>query len=445
MSELFDHLFAAGAVREETSDSAWLRGMLDFEAALAAAQADAGLVERTHADAIAAACEVDAFDVAELGRRATGIGNPAGPLVRALTERVGGDAARHVHRGATSQDVVDTAAMLVATRALVPLLADLRACADVAARLAEEHAGTVQVGRTLLQHATPVTFGFAAAGWLTALGAVDERLAALRLPAQLGGATGTLASLGEHGLPVLSALCDRLGLAEPVLPWHTDRTCVAELAGALGATAGAVSGIARDIVLLAQTDVGEVHEQGPPGTGGSSTMPHKRNPVAAVAALGSAKQTPGLVADLLAAMEQEHQRAAGAWHSEWRPLTELLRATGSAVYWLRSSLERLRVDATAMRANLDRSGGVLLAERVTTELAPEAGRLAAHDAVTACCHRALAGEGELADLLTADPLVGEHLSRTRIAELLDPSGYLGSAGMFVRRALAAHRERKERQ
>ncbi|MFF5991597.1 3-carboxy-cis,cis-muconate cycloisomerase [Prauserella flavalba] len=444
MSELFDPVLAAGPVREETGDAAWLKGMLDFEAALASAQADVGLIGREHADAIGAACRPADYDVAELGRAATGIGNPAGPLVRALTDRVGGEAARHVHRGATSQDVVDTAAMLVATRSLAPLLADLGACADAAARLAEEHAATVQVGRTLLQHATPVTFGLTAAGWLTALGNAGERLAALRLPAQLGGATGTLASLGEHGPAVLIALSARLGLAEPVLPWHTDRTPVAELAGALGETAGAVAGVARAIVLLAQTDVGEVHEQGPPGSGGSSTMPHKRNPVAAVSALASAKQAPGLVADLLAAMEQEHQRAAGAWHSEWRPLTELLRTTGSAVHWLRTSLERLHVDAEAMRANLDRSGGVLLAERVTTELAAETGRLAAHDAVTACCRRALAGEGELTDLLAEDPLVGERLSRERIAELLDPSGYLGSAGVFVERALAAHRERKER-
>ncbi|PXY27580.1 3-carboxy-cis,cis-muconate cycloisomerase [Prauserella muralis] len=443
MSSLFDPVLAAGAVRDETGDTAWLRAMLDFEAALAAAQADAGLVEREHAEAIAAACRSEHYDVAELGRRATGIGNPAGPLVRALTERVGGEAARHVHRGATSQDVVDTAAMLVATRALRPLLADLRACADAVATLAAEHAETVQVGRTLLQHALPVTFGFTAAGWLTALDTATRRLESLRLPAQLGGAVGTLASLGEQGPEVLAALAHRLGLAEPVLPWHTDRTPVAELAGALGEAAGAIAGIARSIVLLAQTDVGELHEQGPAGSGGSSTMPHKRNPVAAVSALAGAKQAPGLVADLLAAMEQEHQRAAGAWHAEWRPLSELLRTTGSAAHWLRTSVERLRVDSVRMRANLDAGGGVLLAERVTTELAPAVGRLAAHDAVTACTRRAVAEQQPLAELLAADPLLGEHLSRQRAEELLDPAGYLGSAKVFVERALAAHRKGKE--
>lgn len=443
MSELFGPVLAAGAARVEVDDHAWVRGMLEFESALAAAQADAGLLAREHADAIAAACEPGLYDPGELGRAATGVGNPVAPLVRALTDQVGGDAARYVHTGATSQDVLDTAAMLVARRAVTALLADLDAAADTAATLAAEHAGTVQVGRTLLQHAVPVTFGLAAAGWLAAIDAAAGRLRALRFPVQLGGAAGTLASLGDHGPAVLSALSARLGLTEPVLPWHTDRTPVAALAGALGAAAGAVSGLARSVVLLAQSDVAEVREEGPSGSGGSSTMPQKQNPVAAVAALASARQAPGLVATLLGAMEQEHQRAAGAWHAEWRPLAELLRATGSAAHWLRTSLGRLHVDADRMRDNLDRSGGVLLAERVTTELAPAAGRLAAHDAVTACARRAAADEAPLADLLAGDPVVGEHLTRERIEELLDPAAYLGSARVFVERALAAHRERKE--
>ncbi|ASR35122.1 3-carboxy-cis,cis-muconate cycloisomerase [Prauserella marina] len=441
MSELFDSVLAAGPVAETTSDPAWLQAMLDVEAALASAQADVGLIEREHADAIGAACVAESYDVAELGRAATGIGNPAGPLVRALTERVGGAAARHVHSGATSQDVLDSAAMLVAKRSIASLLGDVRAAGDAAAALASDHIATVQVGRTLSQHALPVTFGLVAAGWLSALGNAEESLASVRLPVQLGGAAGTLASLGSEGPAVASAMAARLGLAEPVLPWHTDRTTIARLAGALGETAGAVSGIARTVVLLAQTDVGEVVEQGPEGSGGSSTMPHKRNPVAAVAALASAKRAPGLVADLLAAMEQEHQRAAGAWHAEWLPLTDLLRGTGSAAHWLRTSLGRLRADPARMRANLDSGRGLLLAERVTTELAPSVGRLAAHDAVTACCARAVADGTPLADVLEADPLVGKQLSAGRITELLDPAGYLGSAEEFVRRVLAAHREK----
>jgi 3-carboxy-cis,cis-muconate cycloisomerase len=239
---------------------------------------------------------------------------------------------------------------------------------------------------------------------------------------------------------VLFAFCERLGLAEPALPWHTERTRIADIAGALGTASGVVAGVARTITLLAQTEVGEVFEQGPAGSGGSSTMPHKRNPVAAVSALAGARQAPGLVAGLLGSMEQEYQRAAGAWHAEWRPFSELLRSTGSAVHWLRLSLERLRVDPDRMRENLDRTGGMLLAERVAGALVSRTGRLAAHDAVTECCKRSIAGEGDLAALLAADPLVGKHLDRTAIQALLDPVGYLGSAGVFVERALAAHRE-----
>jgi 3-carboxy-cis,cis-muconate cycloisomerase len=321
------------------------------------------------------------------------------------------------------------------------LLDDVEACAEQAAELARVHARTVQAGRTLLQQALPVTFGFTAAGWLSGLDAAAERLRAPRLAVQLGGATGTLASLGEHGPAVLGAFARRLGLAEPALPWHTERSRIAELAGALGETCGIVSGITRTIVLLAQTEVAEAYEEAE-GTGGSSTMPHKRNPVAAIAAQAAAQQAPGLVATLLGAMAQEHQRAAGSWHAEWRPLTELFRVAGSAAYWLRTSLARLVVDPGRMRANLDATGGVLLSERITTELASEAGRLAAHDAVTACAKKAVAGEGELAELLAGDPLVGKHLSVERIRELLDPVRYLGSAPAFVERARSVHEERK---
>jgi 3-carboxy-cis,cis-muconate cycloisomerase len=443
---LFDGVLAAGPVRERTGDIAWLQAMLDFEAALARAEAEVGLVEPEHAKAIAGVARAELYDVSALGEKAAGIGNPAGPLVRALTERAG-DAGRSVHLGATSQDVVDTAAMLVAHRALGALLEELDACAGSLAALAARHVHTAQAGRTLLQQAMPTTFGLTAAGWLSGVDAAAHRLQIVReerLAVQLGGAVGTLASLGGHGPEVLRGVARRLGLAEPALPWHTERTRIAELATALAEVSGTVAKIARDLVLLAQTEIAEVREDGPAGSGGSSTMPHKRNPVAAVAAAASAQQAPGLVATLLGAAAQEHQRAVGSWHAEWRPLRELLRSTGSAVSWLRTALDRLGVDTVRMRANLDATGGLLLAERVTTALAPAVGRLKAHDAVTACCRRAVAGEGELSDLLAADPLVGAHLSRDRIAELLDPAGYLGSAEEFVARALAAHRERKSR-
>jgi 3-carboxy-cis,cis-muconate cycloisomerase len=260
-----------------------------------------------------------------------------------------------------------------------------------------------------------------------------------RLAVQLGGAAGTLASLGADGPAVVAHLAEDLGLAEPAVPWHTERTRIADLAGALGSLAGAIGKPAADVVLLAQTEVGEVRE-GVAGRGGSSTLPHKRNPIAAVLARAGAEQAPGLVATLLASMTQEHERAAGAWHAEWRPVSALLECTGSAAAWLRDCLEHLEVDVGRMRANLDLTGGLLLAERVTTELAPALGRMAAHELVEEASAEAVAGRS-FAEALRDRPEVKEHLTAGQIAELLDPAGYLGSSEAFVDRALAAHGRR----
>ncbi|MCX4091368.1 3-carboxy-cis,cis-muconate cycloisomerase [Nocardia sp. alder85J] len=439
---LFDGILAAGPVAAMVGDRAWVQAMLDFEGALARAEADTGLIPAGAATAIESECRAAYYDPAALGAAAVGIGNPAGPLVGALTARVAGDAAGYVHLGATSQDVVDTAAMLVTARALAALDAELRAVAARLAELAETHTDTVLAGRSLLQQATPITFGFAAAGWLGGVLAARERLAAVRaqrLAVQFGGAVGTLAALGDNGIDVLERLAGGLGLAVPLLPWHTERSRITEVAAALGQTCGAVAKIARDLTLLAQTEVAEIAEEGPPGSGGSSTMPHKRNPVAAVLAAAAAAQAPGLVADLLAAAAHDHQRAAGSWHAEWRPYRELLRTTGSAVHWLRIALDRLRADPVRMRANLDRTGGLLLAENVSVELLAASGgalgRQQAGAAVTACCRAALSGAGELAELLAADATIGKYLSRSRIDELLDPAGYLGSAREFVTRTV----------
>jgi 3-carboxy-cis,cis-muconate cycloisomerase len=429
---LFDGVLARGGVREAVSDTAWLQAMLDVEAALARAEAGAGVIPAEHAEAIAAACRAERFDIAALGEQAAAVGNPAAPLVRVLREQVGGSAAADVHRGATSQDIVDSAAMLVARRALEPLLADVDAAADAAASLAVGHRDTVMAGRTLLQHAVPVTFGLKAAGWLVALDEGAARLRVVRgtrLAAQLGGAAGTLAALDEAGPDVLGRFARELALVEPVIPWHTDRTRIAELAAALGAACGVGAKVAGDLVLLAQTDVGEVREGGDGSRGGSSTMPHKHNPVAAISARAAARQAPGLVATVLAAMEHEHERAAGAWHAEWPALRALLSFTGSAAAWLRDGLEHLEVDPGRMRENLDRTGGAPLAERVTRALASELGRDDADELV----REALAA-GRLKQA------AGEHLGAEEADRLLDPAGYLGAAPTFIDRALKAHRE-----
>ena len=336
---MFAGVLARGGVAEEVSGRAWLQALLDFEAALARAQARERVITHEQAAAIVAACAIDHFDVAEIGAGAAEIGNPAGAVVRALKAAV--DAP--VHLGATSQDAVDTAAMLVTKRALVPLLDDLRGAADAAAALARAHRDTPIIGRTLLQQAKPTTFGLKAAGWMTGLDEASANLSHVRLSAQLGGPVGTLDTT------VLEPLASDLGLEAPLIPWHTLRGRIGELAGALGVAAGAVGKAARDVTLLSQTEVGEVREAAP---GGSTSMPHKRNPVAAISALGCAQQAPALVATLLAAMVQEHERAAGAWHSEWRPLNDLLLTTGSAAAWLRTSLEGLEIDTDRMRTNL---------------------------------------------------------------------------------------------
>ena len=451
---LFDGVLARGGVRDAVGDRAWLQAMLDVEAALAHAQARAGLFPAAVADEIAHACRAEDFDIAALGRAATETGNPVPALVRSLTARLPEPAAAQVHRGATSQDIVDTAAMLIARRALVPLLADLDGAADAAAALAATHRATLMAGRTLLQQALPITFGLKAAGWLSGLDDAAARLGEIRrtrLAVQLGGAAGTLASLGVLGPAVVGHLGEELELAVPLLPWHTTRGRVAELAAALGIAAGALGKPARDVTLLAQTEVGEVHEGAPPrsrdgsgGTrrGGSSALPNKRNPIAAVSTVACAVRAPGLVGTLLAAMLQEHERAAGAWHAEWMPLIDLLVAVGSAAAWLHDCLAHLEVDESRMRANLASTGGLLMAERVTSALAPHLGRIAAHDLVAEVCAEAIERRQPLADVLGARPEVAARLSQLEINVLLDPSDYLGSAALFVDRALRAHAARR---
>jgi 3-carboxy-cis,cis-muconate cycloisomerase len=353
---LFDEVLAAGPVRAAVADRQWLAAMLAAEAALARSQAALELIPDQAAAAIADAC-AGRFEVADLAAAAAGPGNPVLPLVTALRRRVPAEAARYVHFGATSQDILDTAAMLVAHRALAPLLSDLTTAADAARGLASSYRDTPAAGRTLLQQAVPVTFGLKAAGWLVALREAADGLARVRtgrLAAQLGGAAGTMDAWGGAGPELVRRFAAALGLAVPLLPWHTNRTRVAELGGALATAAGAAGKVARDVTLLAQSEVAEVTEAAP---GGSSAMPHKRNPVAAVVTVAAAAQAPGLAATLYAAQVQEHERAAGAWHAEWRPLRELLVATGSAAHWLRRCLTGLTVDEAALARNLAQLAG----------------------------------------------------------------------------------------
>ena len=464
---LFAGIFGRGGV--DTGDEAWLQAMLDAEAALARAVERAGLAAAGAGAAVTAAAVASGIDPGELGRQAALTGNPVPPLVRALTAAVPPWAAGAVHRGATSQDILDTAAMLVAKRALRAVLADLADAADAAAGLAVAHRGTIMIGRTLLQQAVPVTFGLVAAGWLASIDEARQALARVRderLAVQLGGAAGTLAALGEAGPRVAGLLAGELGLALPVLPWHTDRRRILDLAAALTGAAAALGKIARDVTLLAQSEVAEVREggagkiardvtllaqsevaevcEGGAGRGGSSAMPHKRNPVASVLVLGCTRRIPGLLATLAAAAEQEHQRAAGAWHAEWEPLADLLRLTGSAASWGAELLAGLVVDGLRMRANLDAAGGFPMAERVAALLAPALGPAAAHDLIAAASADAVAAGESLGGMLksgdTARSLAAAGVTPGQLDAALDPVGYLGAAAAFTDAALAAHRE-----
>jgi len=441
---LFGALFGRGAV--SVGDRDWLQAMLDTEAALSRALERAGLAGAGAGAAVSAAAQAGMFDVAELGRQATLTGNPVPALVRALSDSVPAAARYAVHRGATSQDIIDTAMMLLARRAIEVIDSDLAAAAAGVAGLARSHAETEMAGRTLLQQAVPVTFGLVAAGWLTALDSAREELRRTRtgLAVQFGGAAGTLASLGPAGSAVPALLALELGLAEPVLPWHTDRLRILQLAAALAGVCAALGKIARDVTLLAETEIAEIAEgRDDPRRGGSSAMPHKRNPVGSVVVLGCTRRAPGLLATLAAAAEHELQRAAGAWHAEWEPLSDLLRLTGSAASWSVPLVTGLRVDADRMRANLAAAGGLPLAEHVAALLAPAVGTLTAHDLVAVAAARAVGQGVSLPDALLADPAAATALRNTGISRAdldaaVDPAGYLGSAAEFIRRALAAH-------
>jgi 3-carboxy-cis,cis-muconate cycloisomerase len=450
---LFGGVFARGGV--DTSDVAWLQAMLDAEAGLARALERAGLAPAGSGAAVTEVAQAGNFDVGELGELAALTGNPVPALARALARRVPQTAAGAVHHGATSQDIVDTAAMLLAKRAVDVVLGDLAQAAAATAGLADTHRGTIMIGRTLLQQAVPVTFGLVAAGWLTSVDEARGGLAAVRsqrLAVQFGGAAGTLASLGDDGPRVVALLAEELGLAQPVLPWHTDRLRIIDVATSLVRVTAALGKIARDVTLLAQSEIGEVSEgsgngaprdASSPRRGGSSAMPHKRNPVAAIAILGCTKQAPGLLATLVACAEQELQRAAGAWHAEWEPLTALLRLTGSAASWAAELMSGLVVDASRMAGNLAATKGLPLAEHVTSLLAGVLGGVQAHDLVAEAAQRAVSSGLPLHDVLLAVPklegrLASAGITPEQIEAALEPAGYLGAADAFVTAALRAH-------
>ncbi len=437
---LLDPLFTTAEAAGIFSPTARLQGMLDFEAALARAEASVGVIPATAVPAIAAACDAALYDCGALGAEAALAGNTAIPMVKHLTRRVkekDEDAARFVHWGATSQDAMDSGLVLQLRGFLDALDADLKTLAAGLAGLADRHRATPMVARTWLQHALPTTFGLKAAVWLDALGRDRQRLAAARgrLALQFGGAAGTLAALGEAGPAVAAALARELDLPLPALPWHTSRDRISETAAALGILAGTLGTLGRDVSLMMQMEVAEAFEPAGPGRGGSSTMPHKRNPVSCAVLLATAVRAPALVGGLLAAQVQEHERGLGGWHAEWQALPDLARLVAGAARHASDTVAGLTVDAERMRANLDLTRGLILAEAVTMALGERMGRLAAHSRVAEASRRA-AGKIPLRDVLAEDAEVVAALGQDGLDRLFDPLRYTGSAAHFIDRVLA---------
>jgi len=441
MSEIFDPLFGRDRLQVVFSDIARVQAMLDVEAALAAAEAKAGIIPKIAVKPIAGQCRADKFDLAILARDAAGGGNLAIPLVKHLTAKVAAvnkDAARYVHWGATSQDVTDTGLVLQLRAAIAIVEADLARLAKALAALAKKHKSTVMIGRTLSQQALPITFGFKVAGWLDAIARQQVRLAEIKprlLVLQFGGAVGTLASLGDAGLEVAEALAQQLKLTLPALPWHAERDRLVEFAGWLGNLTGGLGKIARDISLMMQSEIGEVFEAAGEGKGGSSTMPHKRNPVLCASILAAATRTPGLVATMLAAQVQEHERGLGGWHAEWQTLPELMLTAGGALHLSVGLIEGLEVDAKRMRENLELTNGLVMAEALSMALAQKLGKQEAHHLVEAACKLAVKQRKNLREIAGKDRNIAKHLNAKQLNRLFDPANYTGQANALVERVL----------
>jgi len=444
LSPLLAPMLSSGAMRTVCDDVTTLQHMLDFEAALARAEASAGAIPASAAAPIAKACKAEAFDLAALANAAMRSGNLAIPLVKALTAHVAKSdaaAARYVHWGATSQDVIDTATMLSLRAGVDALLGDIDRAVAGFAKLARQHRSTAMVARTWLQHALPMPFGLKLAEYAAALHRSRTRLKLVRaetLALQFGGAAGTLAALGDKGPAVAGKLAEDLKLPLPDAPWHTHRDRVAEAASVLAILAGTCGKIARDVSLMMQTDVAEAFEPSGEGRGGSSTMPHKRNPVGAATALAAATMAPNLAATIFAAQVQDHERSAGPWHAEWPTLPTLLLVTSGALASMVDIADGLEVDVARMRANLDATSGLIMAEAVTMALAEKIGKSDAHHLIEAASKKAVAEKKHLRNILAGDSTIAAQLGGPDgLAKLFEPMAYQGASQALIDRLLAS--------
>jgi 3-carboxy-cis,cis-muconate cycloisomerase len=443
---LLDALFRYYALDKLFSDEARIQGMLDFEAALARAEAASGIVPESQAQIIAAKCRAENFDLSAIAKDAAITGNLAIPLVRKLTELVAHedkDAARFVHWGATSQDAIDTGCILQVRGAFDLIDRDLARLTETLVTLAETHRATPIVARTWMQQALPTTFGFIVAGWLDGVSRHRKRFAEIKprvLTLQFGGAVGTLAALGGRGPEIAKALANELRLTLPSIPWHTHRDRIAEIAATLGLCTGTLGKIARDISLHAQTEIAELSEPVFEGRGGSSTMPQKRNPVTCAVVLAAATRIPGLVTTLLSAMLQEEQRGLGGWHAEWETLPDIICLSGGALHHLAEMLPGFEVDPERMRHNLELTNGLIFAEAVTMALGDRMGKMPAHLLVEAACKKTREQKRHLKEVLREESGLRGHLTPADLESLFDARNYLGSAEEFICRVVAEARE-----
>ena len=437
-SAIFRDCFGTPAMRAVFSDEALVARYVEVEVALARAQGRLGIIPADAADAIARHAAPGRIDVATLKKETDNVGYPIVGIVHALQKQCG-DAGRYLHWGATTQDIMDTATVLQLRAALDLVAADLAAIDDALARLARDHRDTVMAGRTHLQHALPVTFGFKAAVWLSMIRRHAERLQQLKprlLVVEFAGAAGTLASLGTRGLEVQEGLARELGLGVPLATWHAARDAIAEAGAFLGLVTGSLAKIATDVMLMMQTEIGEALEPFVPGRGSSSTMPQKRNPISCELIVALAKVVRSNAGLLLDGMAADHERATGPWHLEWVAVPEAFVAAAGALGQARFMLSGLIVEPMRMRRNLDMTGGLIVAEAAMMALAPAMGRGAAHDVVYAACRRALDQGTPLLDELAADSAVTRHFDRPALARIVDPASYLGVAREMVDRVLA---------
>ncbi|MDP9146922.1 MAG: 3-carboxy-cis,cis-muconate cycloisomerase [Acidobacteriota bacterium] len=442
---LLNPLFGWDEVAQVFRDDARLQKMLDFEAAFARAEGAAGVIPSSAASAIAGKCRVELFDLSGIGAGAALAGNLAIPLItqlKALVDTDDKEAARYVHWGATSQDAIDTGTVLQLRQALELIAGELKRLCDALAQLAMKYRGTVIVGRTWMQHAVPTTLGVKFASWLDALARHRTRLRETTqrcLVLQFGGAVGTLALLGSQADTVANGLARELKLSVPPAPWHSHRDRMAEIATTMGLLTGTLGKIARDISLHMQTEIGEMFEPAGEGRGGSSTMPHKRNPVGCAAILSAATRVPALVSTMLSAMVQEDERGMGGWHAEWETLPEIVCLTGGAVHKLAQIVPEMEMDSERMRENLGLSKGMIFAEGLTAALGEKIGRVQARKQIEAACQRAGVGKQELRSVIEKNTELSKHLSSAELDQLFDARNYSGSANQFIDQVIEGYK------